>query len=181
MLPNLISILRLFLVPLIVALILDGDWALALYGFLLAGVSDAIDGLIARHFDMRTELGAYLDPLADKALLVSIFITLAFVGQIPGWLALMVVTRDIMIVGGIILAWLIGSPMAMKPVMLSKINTVAQIGFGGLVLSVKAFDWVMPTVVHYGGYSVAALTVGSMVVYVIQWLTHFSDISPERP
>ena len=177
MLPNLISILRLFLVPLIVALIIDGDWDLALYGFLLAGISDAVDGLIARHFDMRTELGAYLDPLADKALLVSIFVTLALVGQIPGWLTIMVVTRDVMIVGGIILAWLLGSPMAMKPVFLSKVNTVGQIAFGGMVLSVKAFDLFPAGLVHYGGYLVAGLTAASMLVYVIQWLNHFADAS----
>lgn len=177
MLPNLISILRLFLVPLIVALILDGDWGLALSGFLLAGISDAVDGLIARHFDMRTELGAYLDPLADKALLVSIFVTLAFVGQIPGWLTIMVVTRDVMIVGGIILAWLLGSPMTMKPVFLSKVNTVGQIAFGGMVLAVKAFDLFPSGLVHYGGYLVAGLTAASMLVYVIQWLNHFADAS----
>ncbi len=178
MLPNLISILRLFLVPLIVALILDGDWGWALFGFLIAGVSDAIDGFIARHFDMRTELGAYLDPLADKALLVSIFVTLALVGQIPGWLTIMVVTRDVMIVGGIILAWLLGSPIAVNPVFLSKVNTVGQIGFGVTVLSVKAFDLSLSSLVHYGGYCVAALTVASMLVYVIQWLNHFSE-APE--
>lgn len=177
MLPNLISILRLFLVPLIVALILDGAWDLALYGFLLAGISDAIDGFIARHFDMRTELGSYLDPLADKILIVSIFVTLALVGQIPGWLTIMVVTRDVMIVGGIILAWLLGVPMAMKPVFLSKMNTVGQLVFGGMVLSVKSFDLFPSGLVHYGGYLVAGLTAASMLVYVIQWLKHVSDAS----
>ncbi len=177
MLPNLISILRLFLVPLVVALIMDGDWTLAFFGFLLAGISDAVDGFIARQFDMRTELGAYLDPLADKTLLVSIFVTLALVGQIPGWLTIVVVTRDVMIVGGIILAWLLGAPLAMRPALLSKLNTVVQIGFGGMVLAVKAFDLIHPDLVHYGGYAVAALTAASMLVYVVQWLNHFSDQS----
>ena len=126
---------------------------------------------------MRTELGAYLDPLADKALLVSIFVTLALVGQIPGWLTIIVVTRDLMIVGGIILAWLLGTPIAMRPALLSKLNTVVQIGFGGMVLAVKAFDFDHPALVHYGGYLVAALTGASMLVYVVQWLNHFSDPS----
>ena len=69
-------------------------------GFVIAGVSDAVDGLLARRFDLRTELGAYLDPLADKALLVSIYVTLGDLGKLPAWLAILVVSRDIMIVGG---------------------------------------------------------------------------------
>ena len=98
--PNLITIARLIIVPFVIVMIMQQRWSTAFVLFVLAGVSDAVDGFIARHFDMRSELGAYLDPIADKALLVSIYVTLAFVGAIPGWLAIVVVSRDAMIVGG---------------------------------------------------------------------------------
>jgi len=175
MLPNLISIMRLLLVPVIIGLIADGDWQLALYGFVIAGLSDALDGYIARAYDLRTELGAHLDPLADKALLVSIFVTLGLIGLFPVWLVILVVTRDILIVGGIILAWLLGSPIAVRPLALSKLNTFGQIVLAASALAIKAFELDMPNVLRYGGIAVAALTLASMLVYVMQWLRHFSD------
>ena len=100
MIPNIITMVRLLLVPVIVATIGQGNWILAFVCFSVAGISDAVDGTIARRFAMQTELGSYLDPIADKALLVSIFVMLSVVGLIPGWVAIMVVSRDIMIVGG---------------------------------------------------------------------------------
>ncbi len=175
MLPNLISIMRLLLVPVIIGLIADGDWQLALYGFIIAGLSDALDGYIARAYDLRTELGAHLDPLADKALLVSIFVTLGVIGLFPVWLVILVVTRDILIIGGIILAWLLGAPMAMRPLSLSKLNTVGQIVLAASALAIKAFELDMPNALRYGGFVVAALTLGSMLVYLMQWLRHFPD------
>jgi len=106
MIPNLITIGRLVLVPFVVAMIVQKDWDLAFFAFVLAGLSDAVDGFVARRFDLRSDLGAYLDAIADKALLVSIYVTLAIVGVIPSWLAIVVVSRDIMIVGAIELPWL---------------------------------------------------------------------------
>ena len=76
--------------------------------FLAAGISDAVDGFLAKRFGMTTELGAYLDPLADKALIVSIYVTLGITGVIPRWLVILVVSRDIMIVGAVMLSWLVG-------------------------------------------------------------------------
>ncbi len=105
MLPNIISLLRLLLVPLIIGFVANEQWQFALYGFVIAGVSDALDGYIARNYNLRTELGSYLDPLADKALLVSMFVTLGVLGLFPFWLVMLVVTRDILIIGGILLAW----------------------------------------------------------------------------
>ena len=91
-------------------------WMLAAFLlFLAAGVSDAIDGYLAKRFAMTSELGAYLDPLADKALIVSIYVTLGVSGEIPVWLVILVVSRDIMIVGGLLLAWVLGQPMKVKP------------------------------------------------------------------
>ena len=92
-LPNLISLMRLLLVPFTVWLILSGAFGWAFATFLIAGVSDGIDGYLARRFDWRTRLGAYLDPLADKALVVSVFVTLGFLKVIPAWLVIIVVSQ----------------------------------------------------------------------------------------
>ncbi len=161
--------------PVIIGFVANEQWQLALYGFVIAGLSDAVDGYIARNYNLRTELGAYLDPLADKALLVSMFVTLGILGLFPFWLVTLVVTRDVLIVGGILLAWLLGSPMAMRPAMLSKLNTVGQILFVGTTLSVKAFELDIPSLLRFGGIGVAALTLASMVIYLLQWLRHFPD------
>ena len=85
----------------VIVMIVQGRWGAAFTFFVVAGVSDGIDGFIARRFDMRSELGSYIDPLADKALLVSIYVTLAIVGVLPGWLAIVVVSRDAMIVAAV--------------------------------------------------------------------------------
>ena len=175
MLPNIISLLRLLLVPLIIGFVANEQWHFALYGVMIAGISDAVDGYIARHYDLRTELGSYLDPLADKALLVSMFVTLGLLGLFPFWLVTLVVTRDVLIVGGILLAWLLGSPLAMRPAKLSKLNTVGQILLVGTSLSVKAFEFDIPLLLHFGEIGVAALTLASMMFYMVQWLRHFSD------
>src|SRR5215475_6023942 len=102
--------------------------------FLAAGVSDAVDGFLAKHFGMTSELGAHLDPLADKALIVSIYVALGIVEAVPRWLVILVVSRDILIVGGVMLAWFLDKPITMRPVLVSKLNTVAQIIFACLVL-----------------------------------------------
>ncbi len=88
---------------------------------------------------MTSELGALLDPLADKALLVSIYVALGIWGAMPRWIVILVVSRDIMIVGAVIVSWLYGKPMAMKPLMVSKLNTVAQVIFAALVLAALGF------------------------------------------
>src|SRR2546429_8435447 len=95
--------------------------------FLAAGISDAIDGFLAKRFGMATELGAYLDPLADKAMLVSIYVALGIAEAVPGWLVILVVSRDIMIVSAVILSWVVGKPMPLKPLLVSKLNTRSHI------------------------------------------------------
>src|SRR6516164_3748097 len=101
--PNLISLGRLLLVPLTIWLILGGRYGVAFWVFVVAGVSDALDGFIAKRFDRRTRLGALLDPVADKALLVSVYLTLCVAGELWTWLVILVVFRDVMIVGGFLL------------------------------------------------------------------------------
>ena len=112
--------------------------------FLAAGISDAIDGFLAKHFHMKSELGAYLDPLADKALIVSIYVALGIAGVLPISLVILVVSRDIMIISAFLLAWLVGRPMPVRPLMVSKANTVAQILLAVLVLAEQAFGFNAP-------------------------------------
>jgi cardiolipin synthase (CMP-forming) len=123
--PNLITLARILLVPVLVWAIIAGEMQLAFLLFLAAGISDAVDGFLAKRFGMATELGAYLDPLADKVLIVSIYVALGINGVLPAWLVILVVSRDIMIVGAVLLSWLVDNPVAMKPLLVSKLNTAA--------------------------------------------------------
>jgi cardiolipin synthase (CMP-forming) len=172
---NLLTLLRFCLVPVVIVAIINKVWLVAFVVFVTAGVTDAIDGFVARQFNMRTELGAYLDPLADKALLVSIYITLAIGGHIPVWLTVLVVSRDVMIVGAVIVSWLMGNPVEINPLKLSKANTLAQISFAALMLSLLAFSRSMDQLVAAGTAVVTALTLASLVAYFAAWFRHMAD------
>src|SRR3981189_371417 len=112
--PNIITLGRILLVPVIVWAIASSQMEVAFALFVIAGVSDAVDGFLAKRFNMASELGALLDPLADKALLVSIFIALCMWGAVPRWIVILVVSRDIMIVTAVIVSWRFGKPIPMK-------------------------------------------------------------------
>ncbi|WP_319843397.1 CDP-alcohol phosphatidyltransferase family protein [Terrihabitans rhizophilus] len=178
--PTMITIARLFAVPLVVWLMLSGYGHAAFVVFLAAGISDAIDGYLARVWDQRTELGAYLDPIADKALLVSIYVTLAVGGDIPVWLAIAVVSRDVLIVGAVILCWGLEQPFAIRPLKISKINTAAQISFAALALAVVGFDIDAGTWFHQCGLLVGVLTLASAAAYLAAWMRHMAP-PEERP
>lgn len=125
--PNFITMLRIILVPIIVVLLIEGQLLAALLTFLAAGIGDGLDGFFARALNQKTTLGAFLDPLADKLLLTTIYIVMAVYHQIPAWLAVMVASRDVLIVSGLaILAWNQHFPL-MKPTIDSKITTFCQI------------------------------------------------------
>lgn len=171
-LPNLISLGRLILVPVIVALIAQMSWDLAFALFLVAGVSDAIDGWLAKRFNLGSELGAYLDPIADKALLVSIYVSLAVVGVLPAAIAILVVSRDLMIVCAVVVSWMMDRPVAIRPLLVSKLNTLAQIAFATLVLLAKSAGWDTAPWLSYALYVVATLTLASALAYLVQWLRH---------
>lgn len=126
-LPNAISLGRLLLVPLTIWLMLGGRYGVAFWVFAAAGVSDGLDGFIAKRFDMRTRLGAMLDPIADKALIVSVFLTLGAAHELPVWLVILVVFRDAMIIGGYLLLSAVGTPRQVDPLYISKLNTLVQI------------------------------------------------------
>jgi cardiolipin synthase len=176
--PNLITIGRLFLVPLTIWLIVSSEHVLAFWAFVIAGVSDGVDGFIARSFNQRSDLGAYLDPIADKALLVSIYVTFAITGVLPVWLAILVVSRDLLIVGGVVLSWMVGQPVEIRPRAISKINTAFQIALAAVVLADQAFARALGWLPDVLIIVVGLLTLSSAVVYAIDWVRHMSEGVP---
>jgi cardiolipin synthase len=177
--PNFITLARLLLVPLAVWLIISEAYGFAFIVFLVAGASDAVDGYLARRFGLLTELGALLDPIADKALLVSVYATLAFMKVIPAWLAILVVTRDVLIVGAIVLTRLIGKPLSVRPILISKLNTLAQIAYAVAVLGVAALDEPVTRVALWAALPVGVLTALSGGAYLITWVRHIAAIETE--
>ena len=175
-LPNLITISRLLSVPLIVSLILSHQLMAALVFFAIAGLSDALDGFLARIFKSRTTLGAYLDPIADKALLVGVFAALGHTGLAETWVVVLVVFRDVLIVGGIILFFLFKNNIEMKPLMISKINTVAQLFYALFILGQGDSLLNIPYLSHFCGYVVAFTTVLSGFFYVRLALKYFNKM-----
>lgn len=178
--PNLITLSRLFAVPLLVWLILDGAMEAAFWIFVAAGVSDALDGFIAKRFDLVTKLGSYLDPIADKALLVSAFVTLGQAGLVGTWLVILVVFRDVLIIGGTILFHTLGRAVEMRPLLISKFNTLMQIILVSMVLAKLGIG--MP---DYGTipilvFMVAATTVLSGLAYMARWVLDVR-IAPQWP
>jgi cardiolipin synthase len=178
--PNLITLGRILLVPVVVWAITAGQMRVAFVLFLAAGISDAVDGFLAKRFGMRTELGAYLDPLADKTMLVSIYIALGIMEAVPRWLVILVVSRDIMIVGAVILSWLVHRPIPLKPLLVSKLNTVAQIALVGAVLVALGFDLNIEAAIIVLTALVAALTLLSVVFYVVEWMRHMNAVESGR-
>ena len=174
--PNIITLGRILLVPIIVWAIASNQMEFAFAIFVIAGVSDAVDGFLAKRFNMASELGALLDPLADKALLVSIFISLGIWGAVPRWLVILVVSRDIMIVGAVIVSWLFGKPIPMKPLMVSKLNTFAQVAFAALVLAALGFGFDPSPYEVILMVIVAVLTLLSVAFYVVEWVRHMGTI-----
>ncbi len=177
-LPNIITVLRIVSVPAIVWLIITGHMQAAFFLFIAAGISDGIDGFIAKNFNQTTELGAYLDPIADKALLMSIYVALGYRGDLPSFLVILVVSRDILIIGAVVLSWMVDRPITVAPLMVSKVNTTGQIILAGLVLAKLGFDLPVTTVVEFSVWAVAALTVASGVAYLVEWFRHMAHDEP---
>jgi cardiolipin synthase len=174
--PNIITLGRILLVPIVVWAIASAQMEIAFAAFVIAGVSDAVDGFLAKRFNMASELGAMLDPLADKALLVSIYMALGIWGAVPRWIVILVVSRDIMIVSAVIVSWLFDKPIPMKPLMVSKINTAAQVALAALVLASLAFGF------QPGPYDVILMglvtvfSLASVSLYLVEWGRHMSTI-----
>jgi cardiolipin synthase len=173
--PNLITIARILMVPLTIWLIVSGEFIWAFAVFLTAGISDGVDGFLARRYKLKTELGAYLDPLADKLLLVSIYVTLGFLKVLPPWLVILVASRDVLIVGAIMLSLVMGKPVTMRPLMISKINTTGQILLAGAVLAVLGLKLELEPLLTIGTVAVACLTIASGALYMREWVHHMAN------
>jgi cardiolipin synthase len=170
--PNLITLARILLVPVVVWAIASNQMLVAFLLFAVAGISDAVDGFLAKRFGMASQLGAFLDPLADKVLIVSIYVSFGIVDVLPRWLVILVVSRDLLIVGGIIFSWIVNKPVSVKPHMVSKINTAVQLLLVGLVLAALGFGfdpgWLLSLTIAL----VAALTLASVAIYLREWVIH---------
>ena len=177
-LPNIISLGRLLITPIIMWLMLSGAFAGAFWLFLVAALSDALDGAIAKRFDMATLLGSYLDPIADKVMLVSVFLVLGSLGHLPLWIVLLVVSRDALIVGGALLLWMLERPMRMKPLRISKVNTVCQIVLAATVMGPIGLGFLVEYSVTLGVIVdillaiVAVTTLASGTSYLVSWAQH---------
>lgn len=169
---TLITLFRFLLVPVVIYALMTGQTALALAGFVAAGVSDAVDGFVARQFNQRSELGAYLDPLADKALLVSVFVVLGIMNELPLWLVIMAVSRDFLIVCAVVLSTVMANPVAMRPLFVSKANTAVQIILAAWVLAELAWGTSWGPIRPWLTWLSASLTAGSTAAYFVLWLKH---------
>ena len=169
--PNLISLGRLLAVPLAVWLILREAYDYAFWLVVVAGMSDAVDGFIAKRFNASTALGAYLDPMADKALLMAAYVALGHAGEIESWLVILVVFRDVMIVGGVLLLNTMTHHFRVRPLLVSKINTVAQIVLVVLVLGKLGLGVGIASagIISVMTYLVAATTFISGACYLVKW------------
>jgi cardiolipin synthase len=161
--------LRIALVAPILMLILQGGfgWALAL--FWLAGFSDGVDGYLAKRFNWHTRLGALLDPIADKLLVAGLFITLAYTGHIPVWLAATVILRDVVIIAGATAYNFLVRPVQGEPTRVSKLNTALQLLFLLFVISRAGFGWPDEISITILGASVLITVIISGVDYVWSW------------
>ena len=166
--PNFITSIRIILTPIFIIYLINDEYLPALLLFILAGLTDAADGLIARLFNQKSELGAFLDPLADKILLIAAFVVLSVKGPVPPWLSVIVISRDILILLGVLILFLNNQDFAFKPTIISKTTTCLQLATVFMVLSIKYF----PVFGRFSGslFSVTALfTVTSCLHYMIHW------------
>ncbi len=172
-LPNAFTLLRLAVVPAAVYMILVGRFDTAFWLFVLAGMTDAIDGFLARILDARTHLGSLLDPLADKCLLVGAYLALGWTGELPVWLVVLVVLRDVLILAGAA-AHMLSGIRSLRPLFISKINTVAQIMLPSLLLAhrglgiedvilIEGTIWLVAVTTALSGLAYIGLSMGSFL------------------
>jgi cardiolipin synthase len=164
-LPNILTLTRVLMIPFFVIFIINKHFGWALITFVIAGITDGVDGLIARITHQRTELGAYLDPIADKLLLFSAFITLAIIEVIPSWLVVIVITRDVIILVGFLVMFLTNYHPKINPSLLSKMTTVFQILTIVLVLFTGYYP-VFKQISMIAIYGTAVMTVLSGAHYI---------------
>lgn len=168
--PNMITVVRLLAVPVFAWALLEGRLQTAFFIFLAAGLSDAVDGYLARRWNQHSEFGAWLDPIADKLLMASAYGLLGFLGFLPAWLVLLVIGRDVFIVAAVGAARLQGKALEIRPILVSKANTAAQVFLVVLVLADLAFAFAADHVVWAVILAAAALTILSGAAYFNIWM-----------
>ncbi len=179
--PNILSALRLVAAVIAGWLILnDRDFA-ALCVFIFAGVSDALDGFLAKRFGLMSRFGAWLDPAADKLLMFVSFVTLTMVGAVPLWLTVLVIGRDAAIIIGIPLARLLDAPLQVKPLAVGKAGTVVQVLYITVVLLLQSQNLNLPRLEFAGELTAAVLTAWSLIAYSHVWLQAVAVRRPSGP
>ncbi|MBI3545951.1 MAG: CDP-diacylglycerol--glycerol-3-phosphate 3-phosphatidyltransferase [Gammaproteobacteria bacterium] len=178
-LPNLITLSRIALAPVLILLLKEEQYAASLGVFIIAGISDGLDGFIAKRFNFVSRLGSILDPLADKILLVSTYVMLTVLEHLPFWLVLTVVFRDLLIIGGYLVYTSMVGPVQMRPSWLSKFNTLMQILLVIMILIQHALGLVYAPLVNVLIYAVLLTTVASGVHYLWIWAV-MKEVEPLR-
>ena len=178
--PNLITLARLISVPVITWAIISNEVELAFWLFMAAGVSDAVDGFIAKHLNAETELGKFLDPVADKVLLVATYIALGYTDALATWLVILVVSRDLIIVGGALLYETVTHSLEMAPITISKVNTVAQIILATYVLGTNGLAIESPPIMDILVAAVALTTLLSGSAYIFTWTKLATDAEKDQ-
>jgi cardiolipin synthase len=177
--PNFLSLLRIILVPAVVIFLMQGSFSKALIFFTVSGITDAVDGFLARILKQQTIIGSYLDPIADKALLVSCFLALSIMGIIPGWLTVIVISRDIIILVGVAIFSMMAISFEIHPTFVSKVTTVLQILTVLLVLLFKcipgSFDYVWVMLLYW---FTALFTVISGLNYIARGVKLINNQAP---
>jgi cardiolipin synthase len=168
--PNAISIMRIMLILPILALFVSGEFGWALTLFVIAGLSDGIDGYIAKKYHWDTRLGAFLDPAGDKLLVAWSFGTLAYLGHIPVWLAVIVILRDVVIVAGSFMYHYLVRRLEGEPTLISKLNTGLEFAFLIFVISRAGFGWPDKITITVVGAAVLVTVVISGYDYVSNWI-----------
>ena len=169
--PNAICVARMLLVAPLVLWIVEGRYAAALIVLVIAGLSDGLDGFLAKRFSWQTRIGGLLDPAADKLLLVAVFVSLTYVGLVPVELTFVVVARDIVIVlGAICYQWFI-APVQAEPAAISKLNTACQLAMLFFTLTAAAYAWPPPVSLMVLGATVVFTSIVSGLNYVLRWGT----------
>ena len=167
--PNVITLARILLTPLFIIFLIQKRYPQALAVFVLAGLSDMADGLIARRWQQKSPLGAFLDPLADKLLMGSSFVTLSIYHFIPSWLTVIVISRDVVLVLGVVLLKLANLPVVVRPSLAGKLSTTTQIATVLLVLMARTWS-ISPVWPRALFYLTGALTAISGIHYILQAL-----------
>jgi cardiolipin synthase len=173
-LPNTLTALRLLSAPVLAAFLLYGHEKYAFVVFAFAGLTDLADGYLAKRFGLATRVGRYLDPAADKFLMLAAFLSLTAIHITPLWLMLLVIGRDAAIVCGIFVARLLGLPLRVVPLPIGKVCTAVQVCYVALLLLLLALRIDAPKIVNVAGLVTAAFTLASAIAYAGLWLKAFA-------